>query len=324
MIMEAIPFVLVGVLISGVIQSFLSERWIARIMPRNRFLSTLFGASIGVFFPSCECGIVPITKRLLNKGVPLQAGIGFMLTGPIINPVVLFATYIAFGNSWKMVLIRSGMAFVVAVCVSLVLGLLFPVMPLRDYKQPSSHPNGAKPLADGSGSRVHLDTEETACASESTLNSRSDVRDRASRNRNRSREVMSRLYHVCLHAIDEFFSVGKYVIIGAFIAASMQTFIPTSSLMKLGNSPLMASLVMIGLAFTMSLCSEADAFIASSFRSTFSVGPLSAFLVYGPMIDIKNTLMLLGAFRKRFVIALIALVTCFTLIGSLIVGRLFG
>lgn len=308
MIMEAIPFVLIGVLISGIIQSYLSERWIAKIMPKNRLLSTLFGASIGIFFPSCECGIVPITKRLLNKGVPLQAGIGFMLTGPIINPIVLFATYIAFGNDWKMVFIRSGMAFVVAVCVSLVLGLLFPVMPLREYtyEATSCTPDGM------AGTR----------AAEPSAKLRADIPTRSYRQR--GMDVLTRLYQVCLHAIDEFFSVGKYLVIGAFIAASMQTFIPTASLMKLGSSPVMASLVMIGLAFTMSLCSEADAFIASSFRSTFSVGPLSAFLVYGPMIDIKNTLMLLGAFRKRFVFTLIALVTLFTLIGSLIVGRLFG
>jgi uncharacterized membrane protein YraQ (UPF0718 family) len=124
--------------------------------------------------------------------------------------------------------------------------------------------------------------------------------------------------------VDEFFSVGKYLVLGAFIAASMQTFIPTSSLLHLGSNAVLSSLVMIGLAFTMSLCSEADAFIASSFRSTFSMGTLSAFLVFGPMVDIKNTLMLMAAFRGKFVIVLISLITVCTLVGSLIVGRLVG
>ncbi|RKP54045.1 permease [Cohnella endophytica] len=286
MIMEAIPFVLLGVLISGVIQSFISERWIARIMPRNRFLASLFGCSVGILFPSCECGIVPITRRLLNKGVPLNAGIAFMLTGPIINPIVLFATYIAFGNDWHVVLIRSGMAFAVALAVSMCVAILFPVVPLRVNEQ-----------------QVAATAEHSP-----TVTVKQDP-------------LLPRLGHVLLHSVDEFFSVGKYLVLGAFIAASMQTFIPTSSLLHLGSNPLMSSLVMIGLAFTMSLCSEADAFIASSFRSTFSMGSISAFLVYGPMIDIKNTLMLLAAFRGKFVFALIALVTVFTLIGSLIVGR---
>ncbi|QTH40169.1 permease [Cohnella sp. LGH] len=284
MIMEAIPFVLLGVLISGVIQSFIAERWISRIMPKNRYLASLFGCSIGILFPSCECGIVPITRRLLNKGVPLNAGIAFMLTGPIINPIVLFSTYIAFGNDWRVVAIRSGMAFLVALAVSLCVALLFPVLPLR------------------------LNEQQVAASAENSV--------AAPR-----QPFFPKLGHVFLHAIDEFFSVGKYLVLGAFIAASMQTFIPTSSLLHIGSNPIMASLVMMGLAFTMSLCSEADAFIASSFRSTFSMGSISAFLVYGPMIDIKNTLMLLGSFRGKFVAVLIALVTLFTLIGSLIVGR---
>jgi uncharacterized membrane protein YraQ (UPF0718 family) len=288
MIMEAIPFVLLGVLISGLIQSFLTERWIARIMPKNRLLASLFGCSVGILFPSCECGIVPITRRLLNKGVPLNAGIAFMLTGPIINPIVLFSTYIAFGNDWRVVAIRAGMAFAVALVVSMSVALLFPVLPLR------------------------VTELQTAAALEQPIVP------------SKRTPLIPRLGSVLNHAIEEFFSVGKYLVLGAFIAACMQTFIPTSSLLHLGSNPVMASLVMIGLAFTMSLCSEADAFIASSFRSTFSMGSLSAFLVFGPMIDIKNTLMLLGAFRGKFVIVLIALVTVCTLIGSLIVGRLVG
>jgi uncharacterized membrane protein YraQ (UPF0718 family) len=288
MIMEAIPFVLVGVLVSGLIQSFITERWIARIMPKNRFLASLFGCSVGILFPSCECGIVPITRRLLNKGVPLNAGIAFMLTGPIINPIVLFSTYIAFGNDWKVVAIRAGLAFAVALAVSMSVALLFPVLPLR------------------------VNEQQIAAASELPIIA------------SKRPPLFARLGFVLSHAVDEFFSVGKYLVFGAFIAASMQTFIPTASLLHLGSNPVMSSLVMIGLAFTMSLCSEADAFIASSFRSTFSMGSLSAFLVFGPMIDIKNTLMLVGAFRSKFVVVLISLVTFFTLIGSLIVGRFVG
>ncbi|QHW34644.1 permease [Paenibacillus rhizovicinus] len=293
MIMEAIPFILLGVIVSGLIQTFLSERWIARVMPRNRFAASLLGCGVGLLFPACECGIVPITRRLLRKGVPLHAGIAFMLTGPIINPVVLFATYIAFGNDWHMVLVRGGAAIVVAYITAIIISFLYPKLPMR----------------------LHEDAVivETAAASETAAYAATG-----------KEPLYRRLYDVMLHAIDEFFSVGKYLVLGAFIAASMQTFIPTSSLMKLGGNPVTASLVMIGLAFVMSLCSEADAFIASSFRSTFSIGALSAFLVFGPMVDIKNTLMLLGVFRGKFVLVLIGLIVASTLGVSLLVGRLLG
>ncbi|RCW42332.1 hypothetical protein DFP97_11756 [Paenibacillus prosopidis] len=289
MVMEAIPFVLVGVLISGLIQTFVKENWIARIMPKNRFLATIFGCGVGILFPSCECGIVPITRRLINKGMPLHAGIAFMLTGPIINPIVLFSTYIAFGNDWKMVGIRAGLAVAVAFTVSVILSFMFKELPFRSYE-----PQVAAALEP---STAHL-TKRVS--------------------------LQSRLYEIIVHAIDEFFSVGKYLVLGAFIAACMQTFVPTSYLLHLGSNPLTSSLVMIALAFVISLCSEADAFIAASFRSTFTVGSLSAFLVFGPMIDIKNTLMLLGTYRGKFVAVLIGLVAFFTLAGSLIVGRLFG
>lgn len=303
MIMEAIPFILLGVIVSGLIQTFLSERWIARLLPQNRYLASLLGCGVGLFFPACECGIVPITRRLIRKGVPLHAGIAFMLTGPIINPVVLFATYIAFGNDWRMVLIRGGSAVVVAYVTAIVISYLYPKLPMR------LHEAAVMETAAGAGDAVGA-----AGAEGHTHSGHAAARE----------PLYRRLYDVMLHAIEEFFSVGKYLVLGAFIAASMQTFIPTSSLMHMGNNPVTASLVMIGLAFVMSLCSEADAFIASSFRSTFSVGALSAFLVFGPMIDIKNTLMLLGVFKGRFVIVLIALVVTSTLGTSLLVGRLFG
>ncbi|SFI34788.1 hypothetical protein SAMN02799624_00503 [Paenibacillus sp. UNC496MF] len=294
MIMEAIPFILLGVIVSGLIQTFLSERWIARVMPRNRFAASLLGCGVGLLFPACECGIVPITRRLLRKGVPLHAGIAFMLTGPIINPVVLFATYIAFGNDWRMVLVRGGSAIVVAYVTAIALSFLYPKLPMR--------------------LREDVAALETAAGLETPAVGPRPV----------PAPLLRRLYDVMLHAVDEFFSVGKYLVLGAFIAASMQTFIPTASLLKLGGNPVTASLVMIGLAFVMSLCSEADAFIASSFRSTFPIGALSAFLVFGPMIDIKNTLMLLGVFRGRFVLVLIGLVAACTLGASLLVGRLLG
>jgi len=191
-----------------------------------------------------------------------------------------------------MALIRAGMAFVVAFAVSLSIAFLFRSQPLRASQA--------------------IAKAETAATAEA-------VRAPAPRP---AWYVL--VYQVLQHAVEEFFSVGKYVVFGAFIAASMQTFVPTATLLHLGSNPVTASLIMLALAFIMSLCSEADAFIASSFRSTFSTGALSAFLVFGPMVDIKQLLMMLGAFRAKFVAALIALIVGFTLIGSLIVGRVWG
>ncbi|MBT2575665.1 permease [Bacillus sp. ISL-51] len=274
-LIEAIPFILIGVILSGIIQMFVSEEMIAGIMPKNRFLAVLFGALAGILFPACECGIIPITRRLLLKGVPLHAGVAFMLTAPIINPIVLFSTYIAFGNRWSVVLYRGGLALAVSVIIGIILSYQFKDNQLLQPDEPGHH--------------HHHHT------------------------------LLQKLGGTLRHAIDEFFSVGKYLIIGAFIAAAMQTYVKTSTLLAIGQNDVSSSLVMMGLAFVLSLCSEVDAFIASSFSSTFSLGSLIAFLVFGAMVDIKNLLMMLAAFKKRFVFLLITYIVVIVLAGSLLV-----
>ncbi|MCO4852051.1 permease [Bacillus vallismortis] len=274
-LIEAIPFILIGVILSGIIQMFVSEEMIARIMPKNRFLAVLFGALAGVLFPACECGIIPITRRLLLKGVPLHAGVAFMLTAPIINPIVLFSTFIAFGNRWDVVFYRGGLALAVSLIIGIILSYQFKDNQLLKPEEPGHH--------------HHHHT------------------------------LLQKLGGTLRHAIDEFFSVGKYLIIGAFIAAAMQTYVKTSTLLAIGQNDVSSSLVMMGLAFVLSLCSEVDAFIASSFSSTFSLGSLIAFLVFGAMVDIKNLLMMLAAFKKRFVFLLITYIVVLVLAGSLLV-----
>lgn len=275
-LIEAIPFILIGVILSGIIQMFVSEEMIARIMPKNRFLAVLFGALAGILFPACECGIIPITRRLLLKGVPLHAGVAFMLTAPIINPIVLFSTFIAFGNRWSVVFYRGGLALAVSVIIGIILSYQFKDSQLLKPDEPGHHHH-------------HHHT------------------------------LLQKLGGTLRHAIDEFFSVGKYLIIGAFIAAAMQTYVKTSTLLAIGQNDVSSSLVMMGLAFVLSLCSEVDAFIASSFSSTFSLGSLIAFLVFGAMVDIKNLLMMLAAFKKRFVFLLITYIVVLVLAGSLLV-----
>jgi uncharacterized membrane protein YraQ (UPF0718 family) len=110
------------------------------------------------------------------------------------------------------------------------------------------------------------------------------------------------------HSIDEFFDMGKYLVIGAFIAASVQTYMPPKALLETGNGPASSLLVMMGLAYILSLCSEADAFIGASFSSIFPYTSILGFLIFGPMMDLKNTIMMLSVFRMRFVMIVLALI----------------
>jgi uncharacterized membrane protein YraQ (UPF0718 family) len=225
-------------------------------------LSVLYAIGAGVLFLACECGIVPITRRLIAKGVPLSAAIAFMLSAPILNPIVLFSTYIAFGNSWSMVFYRGGIAFAVVLIIACILSFQFKTNQLKQEHIEHIH--------------------------------------------HHKLTFKDKITGMFKHSIEEFFSVGKYLIIGALLAAAIQTFLKTSLLLEIGQGKLSGNAVMMALSYVMSLCSQADAFVASSFRSTFSPSSLVAFLVFGAMFDIKNTIMLLGTFKTKFVLCLMA------------------
>ncbi|MEW4210249.1 permease [Priestia megaterium] len=272
-LIEALPFILLGVIISGIIQIFVTDEMMAKAIPKNKFGAIVLASVIGALFPACECGIVPITRRLMAKGVPLYAAIPFMLTGPIINPVVLFATFVAFGNDWKIMIERGVVAFLVSLIVGLILAFQFKTPQVKN--------------------EIHVHAA--------------------------SKKMSEKIGDALKHTIDEFFSVGKFVIIGGLIAAVMQTYVKTSTLMALGHGVVSSNVVMMGLSYILSLCSSADAFIASSFRSTFNDSAVIAFLVFGPMFDIKNTLMMLSQFKTKFVFSLFIYVFILVLVLSLLI-----
>lgn len=286
-VIEALPFVLLGCLISGALQVFLTPERVKRWLPDNRFLSILTGSVLGFFFPSCECGIVPIVHQFVKKGVPVHTAFAFMLTAPIINPIVIFSTFIAFGNSWEMAGWRMVESFVVALIIGIWLAYFQKESVLKTKIQQTIDHNHHH-------NHHHNHTHGT--------NKHEEVKI------GRIKQLSQQTGHVLTHSIDEFFDTGRYLIVGGLIAASMQTYLPTRVMLTLGSTKLLAIIIMLLLAFTMSLCSEADAFIGSSLLSLFGTAPVVAFLVFGPMVDIKNLLMMKRYFNGRFILMLIGLI----------------
>ncbi|HFI2447502.1 TPA: permease [Streptococcus suis] len=279
-IIEALPFVLIGAIISGLIEVFVRPDKLVKFLPKNTFLAILFGSFLGFIFPSCECGIVPIVNRLLEKKLPSYTALPFLVTAPLINPIVLFATYTAFGNSWTVALYRVIGSMLVALILGLVLGFL--------VKEPIS--------------KNHV-----------THSHQQDTSDKS---------VWHKIGHALIHAIDEFFDTGRYLVFGSLFASLVQVYVPTAFLTSIGHSPLSAILLMMVLAFLLSLCSEADAFIGASFLSSFGLAPVIAFLVIGPMVDVKNLLMMKRYFTGKFILTFIAIVSLVILSYSLLLGGL--
>lgn len=290
-VIEALPFVLLGCLISGALQVFLTPERVKRWLPDNRFLSILTGSVLGFFFPSCECGIVPIVHQFVKKGVPVHTAFAFMLTAPIINPIVIFSTFIAFGNSWEMAGWRMVGSFVVALIIGIWLAYFQKESVLKTkIQQTIDHNHHHNHHHDPHHDHTH------------GTNKHEEVKI------GRIKQLSQQTGHVLTHSIDEFFDTGRYLIVGGLIAASMQTYLPTRVMLTLGSTKLLAIIIMLLLAFTMSLCSEADAFIGSSLLSLFGTAPVVAFLVFGPMVDIKNLLMMKRYFNGRFILMLIGLI----------------
>ncbi|TMW73691.1 permease [Alteribacter natronophilus] len=289
-VIEAIPFILLGVFVSALIQIYISEETIRRYLPKNA-LGALFPAAVlGAIFPLCECAIVPVVARLVKKGMPLHVGVVFLVAAPILNPIVFASTFFAFGSSWThpVLLTRMGLAFILSIIIGFVLFLLF-----RHTRQ--------------------LRSQASSLTDHDHLHSHSHSHDEKP-------GVMQRIKDTVYHAVDEFFLMGKYLILGAFIASLFQTFLNRELLTTIGANEYSSTAVMMGFAYLLSLCSEADAFVAASFTQ-FSAGSLIAFLVYGPMLDLKNTFMLFAYFRPKFVIAFMVTVTITVFTAILIVNR---
>ncbi|XOK59902.1 permease [Paenibacillus elgii] len=349
-ILEALPFVLLGVLVSALLQMFVSEQTIRRLTPKNPVLGILFACVVGIIFPLCECGMVPVIRRLVLKGMPVYVAVVFILAGPIINPVVYAATFMAFRTRPEIAYSRMALAFVVAAAIGLIVYRFVKRNPIRGaagdlsangygahpsghdarhsahehehtYKHGHSHEHDHVHMHHHDHTRHHGHTHPHSHAHHDHTHDHSHAHSHAAHDHGHSRS--SRLLGVLGHASDEFFDMGKYLIFGAFLTALIQTLVARESLVSIGQGDFTSHLFMMGLGYVLSLCSTSDAFVASSFSATFSTGSLLTFLVFGPMLDIKSTLMLLSAFRARFVLLLSALVIIVVLAASLLYERLF-
>jgi len=235
----------------------------------------------GMAFPVCECGSVPVARRLAAKGLAPSAAITFMLAAPIINPVVLASTFVAYnGRStlWVMVIGRAVLGLIVAVAVGWVVG---------------------------SRSKEEL------------------LRPRPEDQAAMEHENEPRWQRFFGHLGGDFLFMGRFLLIGATIAAAVQTFIPQNILGGVASLPIISLLAMMGLAFVLSLCSESDAFVAASFVQ-FGVGAQLAFLVFGPMVDMKLGALYMGTYNKGFFRMVLVTVTAVTLVGTLWISVIWG
>jgi uncharacterized membrane protein YraQ (UPF0718 family) len=262
---QALPFVLIGVFGSALMHNLISVELIeTKLAKTGRLPGILLAIGAGFFFPVCDCGVIPVVRRLLIKKVPPYMAIAFLVTAPLVNPITVWATATAFGYNPAVTFIRVGMAVLVGMIVSLAVSIFIPKIEQIFNSRAVE--------------------EMKVAATEAAL----PIKPR--------RFQISEIF---THANQEFAEVVKFLIVGSLIAATIQTFIPKQSLIFITKNPALSVFSMMVLALSLSLCAEADAFVARSFTYHFPLGSVMAFMVFGQMLDIKNLLLLLKSFRPQ-------------------------
>ena len=251
-VVQALPFLVLGVILSGAIAAFIPASFWRRALPRNPALAVPVAGCAGAVLPGCECASVPVAGSLMARGVAPAAALAFLLSAPAINPIVLVSTYVAFPDDPLLVVAR----FIASLATAVVMGWLW----LRFGK--------AQWLR--MGPREHLTGENP--------------------------------WHTFrLTATHDFLHAAGFLVLGALAAAAINVIVPESIMDSLAGNLLVAVVAMALLAVVLSICSEADAFVASSFAQ-FPLTAKLAFMVVGPMVDLKLISLQAGTFSRRFAV----------------------
>lgn len=327
LLVEAIPFLLIGVLFSSALLLFVDERKLIAAVPKNPLLAAFAGSLIGFLFPVCECGNVPVARRLIIQGAPAAMAIGFLLAAPVVNPVVFWATWTAFRDQPEIVFLRIGFSLLIAT----IIGWVFSTQAdLRPLMQPAVARAMVVPRERRAASQTSGEAVSPLLQSGTFLLGQSDQPLQFDNNLTQatalaanpamSKPLPDRLRLMLDNVIQELRELGGILVIGSAIAAIVQVSVPREMILSLGQGPVSSIVAMMILAAVVSICSTVDSFFALSFASTFTTGSLLAFLVFGPMIDLKNFALLLSVFRGRAIVYLFVLAAQLTFLLTLLIN----
>ncbi|MEU6485417.1 permease [Streptomyces sp. NPDC046887] len=269
---QALPFLVLGTLVSGAVNAFVPAGAFTRALPRRPALAVPVASAAGVVLPGCECASVPVAKSLIGRGVPPAAAFAFLLSAPAVNPIVLVSTAVAFPGEPRMVAAR----LIASLAVSTAMGWLWLRLGRSEWLRIPARHQGHR----------HGDSRWT--------------------------EFRLAFQHDFLHA-------GGFLVVGAMAAATFNVLVPRSVLETFSGSPWGSVLFLALLAIVLAVCSEADAFVAASLTG-FSPTARLAFMVVGPMVDLKLIALQAGTFGRAFALRFSLATTVVAVTASALVG----
>ena len=264
-LIESLPFIILGVLLSVVVQVWMPPGLIERWMPRRAWARRAVLSLLGMLLPVCECGNVPLARGLMIRGFSVPETLTFLIAAPIVNPIVILTTHQAFGWDGGILVARLVGGYLIANLI----GWIY-----------SRHPDPQALLT----ARFRAE-----CAHDEHLD--------GSRMR-RSLELFVR----------ELRAVMPALVLGSAIAGAVQVLVPRDVLVAIGSNPVLSIFAMIALGLTVAICSNVDAFFALSFASTFTPGSIVAFLLVGPLVDVKMLALMRTTFTTRTLAGIVAVV----------------
>ncbi len=290
--LEALPFVMLGALLGGLIEEFVSRERVTNLFVHRKHGAVFLAGLLGLVAPVCECAVIPVTRRLVSKGVPFHVAVAYLLAGPMVNPLVAASTWLAYGGQWSVVALRLGIGYVVAVTAALVMGWRFPGAAAVRPEVLAGH---ADDCGHDHGHEHHDHSHDHSPA-----------------------PLGRRLQRALRLAANDFLLVGQFLVLGAFFAAVSQSYVERQAFVALASNPPAAIGLMMLLAVLLNLCSEADAFVAASFQKLLPLSAQMAFMVLGPMLDLKLLAMYLSFVRQRALVLLVTLMVVLVLVAMLI------
>jgi uncharacterized membrane protein YraQ (UPF0718 family) len=293
LILEGAPFILLGAMISGIIDAYLPSKAMDRLLPNSPFLAIAVAGMLGAIFPVCECAIVPVIRRLVAKGLPLGCALAYMLAAPIVNPLTALSTWSAFQvgdpasqQPWIMTSFRLIFGYIIAVAIGTLLSRMSPAKLLQPAVLDSIARGKEEAIAAAAGGTRGPDTDG------------------------------NRLVQAMRTAQKDFLDVAMYFTIGVLIAAFFKTQIVyrpnlQEGIYAIASNPIIAPLVLMALAFVLSLCSTTDAFVIAS-DGLFTKAAKMSFLVFGPMMDVKLIFLYSTVLQRKAVLIIFLAVAILT------------
>jgi uncharacterized protein len=262
LLIESLPFIILGISLSIVVQVFVPTSWLVSWLPKNPFARRAIVSLFGMFLPVCECGNVPLARGLMGRGYSVGDSVTFLLAAPIVNPITIITTHQAFGFDDGILVARLAAGFVIANLLGWLLSL---------------HPQPELLLT-------------TKFAKECRLPA--------------SSHGDTKLQRVGSLFVSESTALMPALMVGAFIAGFIQVGVSRDVLVTLGTDPIISVLAMLTLAFVISVCANVDAFFILPFAQTFLPGSIVAFLVFGPLIDIKMVALLRTTYTTQTILTI--------------------